>query len=98
VIYKYIGKEESELDDDDVVTNNIHKCPICEYKSNSGGVIMGFHVGKDRATTLISQILYESMKYPLIKIKAKKSLFGPVTTDTFKKGRKQFLVFSDSRQ
>ena len=98
ILYKYVGKEESELDEDDVVTNNIHRCPICEYKSNAGGVIMGFHVGKDRATTLISQILYESMKYPMIKVKSKKTLFNSTTTETYKLGRKQFLVFSDSRQ
>ena len=97
VLYKYVGKDDTDLDDEDIVTNNIHRCPICEYKSTNGGVIMGFHVGKDRATTLISQILYESMNYPIIKGKPlKNALFKSKVTDV--KGRKQFLAFSDSRQ
>lgn len=96
-LYKYIGKDDSDIDDDDVVTNNLHRCPICDYKSTNGGVIMGFHVGKDRATTLIAQILYESMNYPTKKIAASKdSLFGG--EEKTKKLRKQYLVFSDSRQ
>ena len=97
VLYKYIGKDDKDLDDEDIVTNNIHKCPICEYKSNNSGVVMGFHVGKDRATTLISQILYESMNYPkIIEASNKNSLFK--TIPVVRNGRKQFLAFSDSRQ
>lgn len=97
VVYKFIGKDEQDLDDEDIVTNNIHRCPICEYKANNGGVIMGFHVGKDRATTLISQILYESMNYPVIKKAAQtNSLFKSKPKEVT--GRKQFLAFSDSRQ
>ncbi len=97
VLYKYVGREGKDLDDDDIVTNNIHRCPICDYKSNGGGVIMGFHVGKDRATALISQILYESMKYPIVREKVSASLFAP-TRYVEKKAKKQYLVFSDSRQ
>lgn len=97
VLYKYIGGDERGLDDDDIVTNNIHCCPICDYKTNGGGVIMGFHVGKDRATALVSQILYESMNYPTIKEKTTPSLFAP-SQIIEKKGKKQYLVFSDSRQ
>ncbi len=96
-LYKFIGKDDSDIDEDDVITNNLHRCPICDYKSTNGGVIMGFHVGKDRATTLIAQILYESMNYPTKKIAASKdSLFGG--EEKTKKLRKQYLVFSDSRQ
>lgn len=96
-VYKFIGKDEQDLDDEDIVTNNIHRCPICEYKANNGGVIMGFHVGKDRATTLISQILYESMNYPIIKKAAQtNTLFKSKPKEIT--GRKQFLAFSDSRQ
>lgn len=97
VLYKYVGGDEKGLDDDDVVTNNIHRCPICDYKANGGGVIMGFHVGKDRATALISQILYESMDCPIVKETVPATLFSPPQIIE-KKGRKQFLVFSDSRQ
>ena len=96
-VFKYIGKDETDLDDDDIVTNNLHRCPVCDYRSNSGGVVMGFHVGKDRATTLIAQILYDSMEYPTKKEKASEySLFAQ--KDRIVKLRKQFLAFSDSRQ
>ncbi len=96
-LYKFVGKDDLEMDDEDVITNNIHRCPICDYKANNGGVIMGFHVGKDRATTLIAQILYESMEYPVKKEKASEfSLFEK--EDRIVKLRKQFLAFSDSRQ
>ena len=96
-VYKYIGNEDKELDDEDIVTNNIHRCPVCDYKATNGGVIMGFHVGKDRATTLIAQILYDSMEYPTKKVKASKySLFDK--QDKTVQLRKQFLTFSDSRQ
>ncbi len=96
-IYKFVGKDELEMDDEDVVTNNIHRCPVCDYKASNGGVIMGFHVGKDRATTLIAQILYDSMEYPTKKEKASQySLFAK--KDRIIKLRKQYLVFSDSRQ
>ena len=96
-IYKFVGKDDLEMDDEDVVTNNIHRCPVCDYKANNGGVIMGFHVGKDRATTLIAQILYDSMEYPTKKEKASPhSLFAK--EDKIVQLRKQFLSFSDSRQ
>ena len=96
-LYKFIGKDDYSIDDESIITNNINKCPICEYKSTNGGVIMGFHVGKDRATSLIAQILYQSMNYPIkVEKSNSNSLFkkGP----QIKKLRKQFLVFSDSRQ
>ena len=97
VLYKFVGKDEIELDEEDIKTNNIHRCPICDYKANNGGVIMGFHVGKDRATTLIAQILYESMEYPIKKVKASQhSLFSK--QDEIVRLNKQFLAFSDSRQ
>lgn len=96
-LYKFVGKDDSDPDEDDVVTNNLHKCPICDYKTTNGGVIMGFHVGKDRATTLIAQILYESMEYPKKKIMiGDNSLFGG--QEKIINLRKQYLIFSDSRQ
>jgi len=97
VLYKFIGKDDQELDDDDIVTNNLHRCPVCEYKANNGGVVMGFHVGKDRATALISQILYESMEYPKIEVK-NQGLSLLKKEKKFVNGKKQFLAFSDSRQ
>ncbi len=96
-LYKYVGQDDFELDDEDVVTNNIHRCPVCDYRSTNGGVIMGFHVGKDRATTLIAQILYDSMEYPIKKEEASSfSLFSKAGRTI--QLRKQFLAFSDSRQ
>ena len=94
ILYKY---NEQASKGDNASTNNLHKCPICDYKSHGGGVVMGFHIGKDRATTLISQILYQSMEYPLKKVEEKK--FSLVKTEPkYVKLRKQFLAFSDSRQ
>ena len=94
VLYKY---NEKTSKNDNASTNNLHKCPICDYRSHGGGVVMGFHIGKDRATTLISQILYESMEYPLKKVEEKK--FSLVKSEPkYIKLRKQFLAFSDSRQ
>ena len=96
-LYKFVGKDDPDMDDEDIITNNIHRCPVCDYRANNGGVIMGFHVGKDRATTLIAQILYDSMEYPTKKEKASKySLFAK--NDRIIQLRKQFLAFSDSRQ
>ena len=94
ILYKYNEKTSKS---ENAATNNLHKCPICDYKSHGGGIVMGFHIGKDRATTLISQILYESMEYPLKKVEEKK--FSLVKAEPhFIKLRKQFLAFSDSRQ
>lgn len=95
VLYKYVGN--SDVGDEDIVANNLYKCPICDYKSHNSGIVIGFHVGKDRATTLIAQILYESMEYPVKKVKAEHSLFSKKEYDLIQL-KKQFLVFSDSRQ
>lgn len=92
VLYRYKTKDEIN---DDIIINNIHKCPICEYTSSQHGVVMGFHVGKDRATGLIAQILYDAMNYPEIKLQPQLTFFKKAET---KKGKKQFLTFSDSRQ
>lgn len=93
ILYKYTEKN-TEIN---TSTNNLHKCPICDYKSHGNGIVMGFHVGKDRATTLISQILYESMEYPTKVLEEKK--FSLVKKEPqVVKLKKQFLTFSDSRQ
>ena len=75
ILYKYNDVRE---DTDNVYSNNIKKCPICSYQTRTGGVVLGFHIGKDRATSLISQILYESMYVPSEKKVVKKGLFNVV--------------------
>lgn len=94
ILYKY-----SEHDDpnDEVYSNNIKKCPICDYQTKNGGVVLGFHIGKDRATALIAQILYRAMDYPQVVDKgAPVGMFKKEVT--YKNGVKQFIAFSDARQ
>lgn len=94
LLYKY-----TEFDDptNDVFSNNIKKCPICDYQTKNGGVVLGFHIGKDRATALIAQILYRSMDYPQIEDKnVPTGMFKK--EKTYKNGVKQFIAFSDARQ
>lgn len=83
--------------------NNITQCPCCGHKSRSG-IISTLNVGKDQGTTIVSQILLESMdeeeennntKTGNLTLKLKSQ-----PTNNLKKEKKvkQFLSFSDSRQ
>lgn len=90
ILYKIKKEKESTS-----FTNNIKKCAICDYSTKNGGVVLGFHIGKDRATALISQILYNSMPIPT-KTKIIKSMFG--TKTIVEQDKKQFIAFSDARQ
>ena len=92
VLYKY---NEEKDEKENVYSNNIKHCPICYYQTRTGGVVLGFHIGKDRATALISQILYESMYAPIEKKVIKQGLFSRVEEV---KSTKQFIAFSDARQ
>ena len=94
VLYKY---SEHDDPDDELYSNNIKKCPICDYQTKTGGVVLGFHIGKDRATALIAQILYRAMDYPqIIDESAPVGMFKKEVT--YKNGVKQFIAFSDARQ
>ena len=51
-----VKNEESEI------KNNISTCLCCTRRSSSGvGIVSGFHLSKDSATALLSQILYETL-------------------------------------
>lgn len=95
VLYKY-----SEHDDEqeiNVFSNNIKKCPICDFQTKNGGVVLGFHIGKDRATALLAQILYRAMDYPQVVDESKPiGMFRKEVA--YKNGPKQFIAFSDARQ
>lgn len=102
------GKEyEIELlkinNEKDAVKNNITECPCCTRKTNKGiGIVNGFHLSKDSATALLSQILYETLEQvddTQNNKKEKLSLLDIMpATMTDNKEAKQFLAFSDSRQ
>lgn len=97
VLYAYREEEMVEDEEDLAFSNNIKSCPICDFHTNTGGVVMGFHIGKDRATALISQILYRNMERPVeIRPSVGISVFGGGDTEV--PGVKQFIAFSDARQ
>lgn len=83
--------------------NNIYECPCCGHHSNNG-IVRSVNLGKDEATAILAQILYEAIddntsekqnnNYHLtfgndIKIEKK---------NKDDKYVKQFIAFSDSRQ
>ena len=42
--------------------NNISECPCCTRSTtNQSGVVSAFHLNKDSATSLLAQILYETI-------------------------------------
>ncbi len=91
---------------DKEVKNNLTTCPCCTRSSrNSIGIVSGFHLSKDSATALLSQILYETLDY-----KENKNSNFKIVTDFWNSNNdqtkikkddkkvKQFIAFSDSRQ
>jgi ATP-dependent helicase YprA (DUF1998 family) len=86
-------------------THQVTHCYVCDNQKNTG-LIKSFHIGKDSATALIAQILYQSFdvdEIPKIEITSPQvmsdSLFkAPVKRVKIEKPFKQFLAFSDSRQ
>ena len=100
-LIRYQEKILHGLDEDEALNaNNISKCPVCDYSGSGSGCVIGFHVGKDRATALLSQILYQSMPQKVesfIPAGTMGGLFGkPKPIE--RKEPKQFLAFSDGRQ
>jgi ATP-dependent helicase YprA (DUF1998 family)/rubrerythrin len=85
-------------------THQVTHCPVCDNQKNTG-IIKSFHIGKDSATSLIAQILYQSFdlngtvdeslptKSSDVSELFTKKVAKPVTKEV-----KQFLAFSDSRQ
>ena len=93
------------------VKNNITTCPCCtRHTTNGSGIVSGFHLNKDSATALLSQILYETIsteeKKEIKKDDNKITInfFGGnsnIEVQPQKKkveDRKQIIAFSDSRQ
>lgn len=89
--------------------NNISECPCCTRSTtNQSGIVSAFHLNKDSATSLLAQILYETIGNE--NSKEEKQETSIINIDFFgnniqkqnekkseKKG-KQFIAFSDSRQ
>ena len=86
------------------VKNNLQKCPCCNRNNtNKVGIIDSFNLNKDRATALISQILYKTISGEEVINKIKNStlnIFGGITENKtiIKQIPKKLLAFSDSRQ
>lgn len=86
------------------VKNNLTTCMCCNRSSrDSIGVVSGFHLSKDSATALLSQILYETLESK--EINENKNIpvnnFWEVNTknrNNIIEKSKQFIAFSDSRQ
>lgn len=90
--------------------NNISVCPCCTRSTtNQSGIVSAFHLNKDSATALLSQILYETIdsgkpnkheheEKHIINI----DFFGSNPRNVIEKKEnkyaKQFIAFSDSRQ
>lgn len=90
------------------VKNNISECPCCHHKSNLG-IVRALNLGKDEATTILSQILFraidsnETEKIEDNRIDENFSFFSNTNeikseNKTKNKNFKQFISFSDSRQ
>lgn len=84
------------------IKNNIKQCPCCGHESRSG-VVKALDLGKELGTSIVGQILYESLdddksnKSEIKKLSLK--LNNKTQTDQKKNEKvKQFLTFSDSRQ
>ena len=98
-LIRYQEKQRKGVDDEELNANNIGECPVCEYSASGSGVVLGFHVGKDRATALLAQMLYQSLpqKTETIISEDISSFFGK-PNPVVRKEPKQFLAFSDGRQ
>jgi len=97
-IYKIVP---SKKDKDPRPYNNITQCPCCGHKSNSG-VVRSLNLGKDEATAIIAQMLYEAIDKGETVVKQKGKLSVSLGNREKKavevENAKQFLAFSDSRQ
>lgn len=70
------------VQDKSSLKNNVKQCPICE-SSHRAGIVRAFHIQKDEATALLSQINLKSMYEDY---------------ETVPQNDKQFIAFSDSVQ
>lgn len=97
VIYK-VNNEKSKM------KNNLPQCVHCGAKNNNAGIIRGFSLNKDMATSVIASIFYDGMGESDVKEKDDSaigdlfSLSVPTDEKPVQKMVKQLLAFSDSRQ
>lgn len=89
--------------------NNITECPCCHHNATRG-IVRALNLGKDEATTILSQILFQAIDNNEEAFKSKKiipesfSFFGDNSklSEEIKNNKdervKQFITFSDSRQ
>lgn len=88
--------------------NNINECPCCRRKSNSG-VVRTLNLGKDEATAILGQILFNAVDDREIigSEKNENNEENFLSFDNYKlndikiinnTNKKQYLAFSDSRQ
>lgn len=91
---------KQNFDDKKSMKTNLYKCTLCK-STNSNGIVDSFYVGKDVATSIISQILYKNMdgKYTLDSETIKNPFeVIPSRGNVSEENIKQMIVFSDSRQ
>ncbi len=50
-----------KVDDKYINSTNVNKCLVCGNSSNKSGIVQSFNVGKDQATALLGQMLYETL-------------------------------------
>ena len=80
--------------------NNISTCPCCKHTSKSG-IVRSLSIGKDEATAIVAQTLYQSMEDNDSTVRKPHKLSfasNNTETDELKSSTKQVLTFSDSRQ
>jgi ATP-dependent helicase YprA (DUF1998 family) len=98
IAYKVIQGKEKKVDS---IYNNISQCPCCGHRAQSG-IVKALNIGKDEATALIAQMLYEAIDEEEEKVRKVKKLSLKPTEEiqSQKKDKKvkQYLIFSDSRQ
>ncbi len=99
--FEYSIFRVQKKDTDDYANNNINQCPCCGHKGKNG-VVKSLDLGKDEGTSIISQILLDSLgddepeAVPVKKLSLKNR--PVIKNHDEKKNVKQFLTFSDSRQ
>ena len=83
-----------KVNEDYLSRNNVRKCPICNYESKKSGILKTFSIGKDEATALLGQILYQSMgKEQIIEQKTSFLFRDKEVPEKIIPYKKQFIAF-----
>ena len=98
---KVVYKVKTSEKDDNTKLNNVSCCPCCGH-INPSGVVRSLNVGKDEATAIIAQTLYEAIDNGTTEEHARpKKLSLNIKHNKLEQSRddaKQFIEFSDGRQ